>query len=213
MADDRLTAALNSWNLPTMTGDFDYTITVSHDDGGGGLTNGNLRAPKQRSIPLPSQIEPPDIQLEGRRIYLHPAIQYTGELLDLCLELRHGISQLSSGLSSRQSNSLTDAATYPPLPSIAVVCALLPWPIIVHRSVTREFVTIGDLFEALCSTLQRDMLGSEESISLLFTHGTRPESQQRRKMSALLGERTYFMGLSHNDAQEESTFALHVTSL
>ncbi|KAJ7115059.1 hypothetical protein C8R43DRAFT_835873, partial [Mycena crocata] len=47
---------------------------------------------------------------------------------------------------------LAEPATYPGLPSLALMCALLPWSITVHAS--GGWVTVGDVICAICQALR-----------------------------------------------------------
>jgi hypothetical protein len=161
--------------------------------------------PRLHSAPLPSQIETPFPA--GSPIVLHPAITYTGNILDLYLDVSRGTCQLHR---YPQSNLLFDAVTHPSLPSIAVIHPLLPWPIIAHSQSSLAGVTIADLFQAIYGSLQQEITGHGANVTLFPR--TMTTSGRRRKMVSLLGGRHRLMGLSQIPG-EESTFVLHVTSV
>ncbi|KAK0218466.1 hypothetical protein EDD85DRAFT_734994, partial [Armillaria nabsnona] len=49
---------------------------------------------------------------------------------------------------------INEAATNPPLPSLAIVHRKLPWPIVIQRSGDREWVTVADVVETLWHALR-----------------------------------------------------------
>lgn len=84
-----------------------------------------LRKPCYRHIPLPSQTGS-DIP-----VVVHPLLRLSrGEIM---MELDFARSLSGVRVFSHHS-CVNKAATNPPLPSLAVVHPMLPWPVVIHRS-------------------------------------------------------------------------------
>ncbi|KAK0185313.1 hypothetical protein F5146DRAFT_883250, partial [Armillaria mellea] len=49
---------------------------------------------------------------------------------------------------------VNEAATKPPIPSLAIVHQKLPWPIVIQRSGDCEWVTVADVVETLWHALR-----------------------------------------------------------
>ncbi|KAK0209323.1 hypothetical protein DFS33DRAFT_1254909 [Desarmillaria ectypa] len=102
---------------------------------------------------------------------------------------------------------VSEVATNPPLPSLAIVHPRLPWPVVIQRSANREWVTVADVVETLWHALHiRDPMGSFSS-SLLENQDDAPSTSFRSTSGCLerrivhqqrlvyLKGKTRFMGL------------------
>ncbi|KAK0218441.1 hypothetical protein EDD85DRAFT_797575 [Armillaria nabsnona] len=104
-----------------------------------------LGKPRHHRIPLPSQTEN-DITTA-----VDPLLRRSrGEML---MELGFGRS-LSKVRVFGHKDFVNEAATSPPLPSLAGVHPKLPWPVVIQRSGGREWVTVAEAVEILWSALQ-----------------------------------------------------------
>ncbi|KAK0446958.1 uncharacterized protein EV420DRAFT_1569139 [Desarmillaria tabescens] len=147
-------------------------------------------------MPLLSQI--PEIAV------IHPMLELNASRIELDFSV--------SLACARVWGSVTEPATLPPLPSLAVVSRMLPWPIVVQRSANREWVTVADVVESIWRALQVPIPWSPSpSPSLLM--GVERDDQYRDMVAyprlAYLNGRTRFMGLTKDD-DESDTWVLHV---
>jgi len=97
--------------------------------------------------PLPPQY--PDV----RKIALHPSLTYpvnSGPFFDVSQPPTYNDNQL---------------ATFPALPSLAIVCPDLPWPIVVFRNEQSGGVTVGDIHWAIYHFLRSPAPASRGSRS------------------------------------------------
>ncbi len=62
---------------------------------------------------------------------IHPMLQFNGGRIELDFSVSLACAHVWG--------SVTEPATLPPLPSLAVVSQMLPWPIVVQRSAVREW--------------------------------------------------------------------------
>ncbi|KAK0433747.1 uncharacterized protein EV420DRAFT_1282988 [Desarmillaria tabescens] len=63
---------------------------------------------------------------------------------------------------------VNEAATNLPLPSLAIVHPMLPWPVVIHRLSHQEWVTVADIVENLWYALQIPIPLQTSSLSLLL---------------------------------------------
>lgn len=147
-------------------------------------------------MPLPSQIT--------EDAMIHPMLQCNSGQIELDFSI--------SLACVRVWGCVTEPATLPPLPSLAVVSSLLPWPIVVQRSSNREWVTIADVVETIWRALQVPVPWSPSPASSLLM-ATEHDGQHRETVAlprlAYLKGRTRFMGLTKN-GDESDTWVLHV---
>ncbi|KAK0212114.1 hypothetical protein DFS33DRAFT_1279184 [Desarmillaria ectypa] len=148
-------------------------------------------------MPLPSQI--------AEDTMIHPMLQLDG----IGIELDFSVSLACA----RVWGSVTDPATLPPLPSLAVVSQMLPWPIVVQRSANREWVTVADVVETIWRALQVPIPWSTSPSPPSLLLAVEHDSQYREMVAcprlAYLNGRTRFMGLTKDD-DESDTWVLHV---
>ncbi|KAK0450552.1 uncharacterized protein EV420DRAFT_1766630 [Desarmillaria tabescens] len=98
-----------------------------------------------RHIPLPSQAESDVLTV------VHPLLRPRHGEKMIELDFAHslsGVRVFSHG------GCVNEAATNPPLPSLAIVHPMLPWPVVIHRPGHREWVTVADVVENLWYALQ-----------------------------------------------------------
>ncbi len=121
-----------------------------------------LGKPRHRHIPLPSQIE------SDTAIIIHPLLRPSrGEKI---MELDFARS-LSSACVLGHEGCMKEAATNLPLPSLAIVHPKFPWPIVIQRSVDREWITVADVVEILWHALQiRDPTRSPSVSYILLSY-------------------------------------------
>ncbi|PBK85184.1 hypothetical protein ARMGADRAFT_565902 [Armillaria gallica] len=174
------------------------------------IASSSLRKPCHRHIPLPSQIE------SSNPTVAHPLLQPSGG--ERMIELDFARS-LSSVRVLGRDRSVNEAATSPPLPSLAIVHPKLPCPVVIQRSGDCEWVIVADVVEKLWHALhRRDPVGSASAPSFLespedatFT-SRRMSSRVKRGIVhqprlAYLRSKTRFMGLR---AMEGDTWELLV---
>ncbi|KAG7442013.1 uncharacterized protein BT62DRAFT_936668 [Guyanagaster necrorhizus] len=149
-----------------------------------------LGKPRHRHVPPPSQIE--------------SNIQTVVHLL-----LRPSRGEMMMVLDFAQSGAcVNEAATSPPLPSLAIIHQKLPWPIVIQRSGDREWVTVADVVKTLWYALHiRDALQTSTSSPSLESQDDAPfdgrrsmrgcDEQEvvRRPRLVYLRGKTRFMGL------------------
>ncbi|SJL02842.1 uncharacterized protein ARMOST_06180 [Armillaria ostoyae] len=108
--------------------------------------------PSHRRIPLPSQIE------SGNLTVVHPLLQPSRGEMMMKLDFARSLSSVRI---PGHEGCVNEAATNPPLPSLAIVHPKLPWPIVIQRSGDQEWVTVADVVETLWHTLRiRDPIPS-----------------------------------------------------
>ncbi|SJL13974.1 uncharacterized protein ARMOST_17426 [Armillaria ostoyae] len=148
-------------------------------------------------MPLPSQI--------AETAMIHPMLQLNGGQIELDFSV--------SLACARVWGCVTEPATLPPLPSLAVVSQMLPWPIVVQRSAIREWVTVADVVETIWRALQVPIPWSPSPASPSLLMATEHEGEYRERIAiprlAYLKGRTRFMGLTKDD-DESDTWVLHV---
>ncbi|KAK0466544.1 hypothetical protein IW261DRAFT_1517342 [Armillaria novae-zelandiae] len=146
---------------------------------------------------LPSQI--------AETAMIHPMLQLNGGQI----ELDFSVSLACARIWGR----VTEPATLPPLPSLAVVNQMLPWPIVVQRSAIREWVTVADVVETIWRALQVPIPWSPPPASPSLLMATEGEEEHRERTAvprlACLKGRTRFVGLTKDD-DESDTWILHV---
>ncbi|PBK90484.1 hypothetical protein ARMGADRAFT_1014596 [Armillaria gallica] len=132
------------------------------------------------------------------------------------LQLNGGRIELDFAVSlacARIWGSVTEPATLPPLPSLAVVSQMLPWPIVVQRSAIREWVTVADVVETIWRALQVPIPWSPPPASPSLLMAVEHEGGYRERIAiprlTCLKGRTRFMGLT-KDNDESDTWVLHV---
>ncbi|KAK0481151.1 hypothetical protein EDD18DRAFT_1203997 [Armillaria luteobubalina] len=146
---------------------------------------------------LPSQI--------AETAMIHPMLQLNGGRIELDFSV--------SLACARVWGSVTEPATLPPMPSLAVVSQMLPWPIVVQRSAIREWVTVADVVETVWRALQVPIPWSPSLTSPSLLMATEREEEHRERIGisrlAYLKGRTRFIGLTKDD-DESDTWVLHV---
>ncbi len=142
-----------------------------------------LNGVNEYNVPSPPQVDHPfcDIQI-------HP-------LLAVGTSLRFDLSRRPS---EPYQGVFSVAATFPSLPSLAIIVPSIPWPIVIQPST--GFATIGDVLTALWETLQTDLDKTSSSKSKIHNSGRRLD---------LLGGVHSFAGISSSSLGED-TFLLHL---
>ncbi|KAG7451725.1 uncharacterized protein BT62DRAFT_925906 [Guyanagaster necrorhizus] len=158
-----------------------------------------LSKPRHRHIPLPSQIES-DIPT-----VVHPLLRPSRGEMVMELDFAHSLTSVRV---LGYEGCVNEAATNPPLPSLAIIHQKLPWPIVIRRSGDREWVTVADVVETIWYALHiRDTLQTSTSSPFLESHDDAPfdgrrsmrgcdqrEVVQRPRLMYLRGK-TQFIGL------------------
>ncbi|KAK0450507.1 uncharacterized protein EV420DRAFT_1274633 [Desarmillaria tabescens] len=91
------------------------------------------------------------------------------------MELDFAAQSLSGVRVLGHDGCVKEAATNPPLPSLAIVHQMLPWPVVIQRSGDREWVTVADVVETLWHALHiRDPITPSSSLSLLGNQDSAP---------------------------------------
>ncbi|PBK65316.1 hypothetical protein ARMSODRAFT_1022431 [Armillaria solidipes] len=165
------------------------------------ITSSTLLAPgkpSHRRIPLPSQIE------SDNPTVVHPLLQPTRGGMMIQLDFARSLSSVRV---LGHEGCINDAATNPPLPSLAIVHPKLPWPIVIQRSGDREWVTVADIVETLWHALRiRDPIPSASVSSFVenqkdvyrTTHGMSGRVERgvvHQPRLAFLRGKTRFVGL------------------
>ncbi|KAL1738901.1 hypothetical protein HDZ31DRAFT_50274, partial [Schizophyllum fasciatum] len=191
-------------------------LQSERDAGGPRRTSPESPAPPLHGQPLYDYVPLPS-QVDGvTRAVLHPLLAGSYSF-DLCRP--PPLAPLG--------NRAHETATWPPAPSLAIVMAALPSPIVVHAAsyggqVTREdrtFVTVADVLEALYLDLQQPAVGYERRGGRVARHiprGTlisgdgqyRADVRLVQRGELLRGHRL-FVALSPSELGGE-VFTLHV---
>ncbi|KAK0450540.1 uncharacterized protein EV420DRAFT_1562250 [Desarmillaria tabescens] len=156
-----------------------------------------LGKPRHCHIPLPSQIE------SDSAIVVHPLLRPSRGEMMIELDFAHSLASVRV---FSHDGCVNEAATNPPLPSLAIVHPMLPWPVVIHRSGHREWVTVADVVETLWQALQMPIpLPKSSSSSSLFVENeedalfTSVSDWEEREKTVLrlvyLRGKTRFMGL------------------
>ncbi|KAJ3721630.1 hypothetical protein C8R42DRAFT_55680 [Lentinula raphanica] len=155
--------------------------------------------PRRRTVPLPSQVYG-DRMME---IMLNPAL--------ICDETEEGrIFDVATAGSTTAILQLDEVATdpvfeewatNPPLPSLSLVHPNLPWSITVHA--TETYVTVGDVFRAICQSLHLPLHRDYWWIFIGPDDGQRERVGRSLKRLHLLHGKTRFSGLSRTTAEVE----------
>ncbi|KAK7036407.1 Mitogen-Activated Protein Kinase Kinase Kinase 8 [Paramarasmius palmivorus] len=102
-------------------------------------------------IPLPTQIESEDDEVVD--VEVHQTLRNTSSVWDLANPL-HALESIPNA---------SEAATKPPLPSLAIVHPRIPWPIHVHRSgASSRYVTVRDVLVTLWRAMNIPLDGADD---------------------------------------------------
>jgi hypothetical protein len=152
------------------------------------------RKPPYRCIPLPPQTG------TNTAVSIHPVLEAPRPLINFDLSLP------PSSITTPQCHDrcLIEPATYPTLPSLAVICSLLPWAISVHAStINPSFVTVADVLGTICRAVHLGVTEAEfehlaSSPEAYRDQGYRPRGAYRQGMIRLdlFEGKNRFMGLS-----------------
>lgn len=151
-------------------------------------------------VPLPSQRQ----NDAEENIVINPVIRYNGVKspraeLDVSLSL--------SEFAEPYRGCLSETATYPPLPSLAVKMPNIPRVAIVHHS-GPEYVTVGDVLEAIYGAIQVQNCHEYGKYKAESRYQGEQWSSGRKGRDPLRGKRV-FTGLSESKIDSE-TFDMHV---
>jgi hypothetical protein len=183
------------------------------------------------SIPLPSQTIPygNGYGPGDSFVALNPALEFVDDYTFSKIYADLSQSPQSIQIHPRYQKELFQPATYPPSLFVDIVShALLPKPIVVHRStINPGWVTVADVLGTLCELMKS--VHVEEMVSNVhpsqnsfggaglgapgsggvFNNGQGSRRVRKRKMLDYLQGKHRFMGLSHSEDGSQ-TFVLHV---
>lgn len=163
--------------------------------------------PRRKCVPLP-----PQINFDEVAPAINPILDYTGRKPKIAINLYLPSTSIVPPFDAP--GCLFEMATYPPLPSLAVLSELLPWPIVVHKSSHRSpGVSVADVLSTICDTLQMQVDGVEASM-IPCPRSTEYEKREHYRATKHVGEflrgQHQFMGLSKS-ASDTDAWDLHVT--
>lgn len=137
-------------------------------------------------------------QVESSAVAINPVLEYSERDPLVRVDL--------SRRPQRYGYCLLEPATCPPLPSLAVVSPLLPWPIVVQRSSTK-YVTVGEVLVAIRHAIRvvgRDGWDRSEENAAQLAY-----VQDEMGILENAGGKYRFLGLSKCPT-ESDTWVLHV---
>jgi hypothetical protein len=142
----------------------------------------NTLPPCRRCIPLPSQAEMDD------KVMLNPILAFEPSRMSTLVELAEPLVEPYEGC-------FAEAATYPAIPSLALLVPMIPWPLVVHSS-SSACVTVGDVLRDLVRMLQSAL-----------DPGYRSRAGTTRRIDLLRGKHRV-LGFSTSNVGDE-TFIVH----
>jgi len=175
-------------------------------------SSGGPRTPVSTTSSLPASTPPNLAAYVLARV--HPVLGITQQSPMLEYDVSCPTSTIRPNLSTVPQHVLDEPATHPPVPSMIIRCARLPWKITVQPTNTKH-VTVRDVFDGIYRSLRLSALEAEfqclpsvaakQAVTNAYVGRYKlidnPEARQHEKTKGLrrvdfLAERTRFTGLS-----------------